>query len=190
MAGEFAVINPRRRRRKKVHARKRKTHRRRSYARAHNPVRHRRRHVARRHHARRRYARRHNPAFMGMPLGQIVSAAGGFVGTSLLAGYLKGMLPATMTADANQANMIRIGCKAAVAIGVPMLGKSFLPRNIRNALMLGGGVAVAVDIFETFIKPAIPGLPFADYEQGYIADYEQSAPQLMGSESVYGESIY
>jgi len=194
MAGEFAVINPRRRRRKKAttHRRRKASRRRRRVA--VNPVRRlRRRHVSRRRHnprRRRHYARRHNPAIFGINIVQIGSIAGGFVGTEILAGYLSGMLPAAWKTDPN---LVRIGCKAAVGVGAPLLLKRFLPRGVGNALAVGGGVAVLVDIFNTFVKPNIPGLPLGEYDPGYIEGYE--APELMesslsGSGSVYGESVY
>jgi hypothetical protein len=194
MAGEFAVINPRRHRRKKVRTRRKVSRRRRRRV-AVNPIHRlrRRRHVARRRHnprRHRRYARRHNPAVFGINIVKIGSIAGGFVGTEILAGYLSGMLPAAWKTDAN---LVRIGCKAAVGVGAPLLLKRFLPRGVANALAIGGGVAVLVDVFTTYIKPNIPGLPIGDYEQGYISDYEQSAqlaPGLSGSDSVYGESVY
>jgi hypothetical protein len=190
MAGEFAVINPRRRRRKKV-THRRKTHKRRRRV-AVNPFHRRRRvHARRRHNPRRhrRYARRHNPAFLGVNFVKIGSLAGGFVGTEILAGYLAGMLPAAWKTDAN---LVRIGCKAAVGVGAPLLLKRFLPRGVGNALAVGGGVAVLVDVFNTYVKPNIPGLPLGEYEQGYIQGYEEPAQLsgLGGSESVYGESVY
>lgn len=196
MAGEFALINPRRKRRKKAttHRRRKASKRRRRVA--VNPIHRRRRHVARRRHnpRRRHYARRHNPAIFGINIVQISSLAGGFVGTEILAGYLAGMLPAAWKTDAN---MVRIGCKAAVGVGVPMLAKSFLPRGVRgalNALAIGGGVAVLVDVFNTFVKPNIPGLPLSNYEQGFISGYEDNGmlpdTGMSGSDSVYGESVY
>ena len=191
MAGEFAVINPRRKRRKKT---RKVTHRRRKNARRRRVgvklVHRRRSHVARRrHNPRRRYARRHNPAVFGINIVKIGSIAGGFVGTEILAGYLAGMLPAAWKTDAN---MVRIGCKAAVGVGAPLLLKRFLPRGVGSALAIGGGVAVLVDVFNTFVRPMVPGLPIADYEQGYIQGYEQPeySPALSGSDSVYGESVY
>jgi hypothetical protein len=191
MAGQFAVINPRRKRRKKVRTRRKVARRRRRVA--VNPVHRRRRHVARRrHNPRRRYARRHNPvSFGGINFVKIGSIAGGFVGTEILAGYLAKMLPEKWTADATKLNIIRIGTKAAVGIGAPMLLKRFLPRGVANALMVGGGVAVLVDAFNTYLKPS---LGLADYEQGMIANYEQGflpeAQGLSGDDSVYGESVY
>jgi len=187
MAGEFAVINPRRRRRKKVRTRRKVSRRRRRVS--VNPIHRRRRHVARRHNPRRhrRYARRHNPAVFGINIVKIGSIAGGFVGTEILAGYLAGMLPAAWKTDAN---MVRIGCKAAVGVGAPLLLRRFLPRGVGNALAVGGGVAVLVDVFNTYVKPNIPGLPLGEYE---LAGYEAPAelgPGLSGSGSVYGESIY
>jgi hypothetical protein len=87
---------------------------------------------------------------------------------------------------------VRIGCKAAVGIGAPLLLKRFLPRGIGAALAVGGGVAVLVDVFNTFIKPNIPGLPLGEYDQGYIEGYESPdySAALSGGESVYGESVY
>jgi hypothetical protein len=193
MAGEFAVINPRRRRRKKatVHHRRKVSRRRRRVA--VNPVHRRRHHVARRRHnpRRRHYARRHNPAMFGINIVKIGSIAGGFVCTEILAGYLSGMLPAAWKTDAN---IVRIGCKAAVGVGAPLLLKRFLPRGVGEALALGGGVAVLVDVFNTYVRPNIPGLPLADYEPGEISSYEQQflpdTSSLSGSDSVYGESVY
>jgi hypothetical protein len=189
MAGEFAVINPRRKRRKNA---RKVTHRRRKNARrrrvgvrlVHRKRSHRR--VARR---RSNPRRRHNPAIMGINIVKIGSIAGGFVGTEILAGYLSGMLPAAW--KTNPA-MVRIGCKAAVGIGAPLLLKRFLPRGIGAALAVGGGVAVLVDVFNTFIKPNIPGLPLGEYDQGYIEGYESPdySAALSGGESVYGESVY
>ena len=128
---------------------------------------------------------------MGVDLGKIGSIAGGYVGTEILAGYLKGMLPANLLPDPN---MARIGCKAAIGIGLPLLARRFLPRGVANALMIGGGVAVAVDLFNTYVKPMVPGLPLADYEQGFISGYEapmlETSPSLSGADSVYGESVY
>ena len=86
--------------------------------------------------------------------------------------------------------MIRIGCKAAVGVGAPLLLKRFLPRGVASALAIGGGVAVLVDAFNTYVKPS---LGIADYEQGYISSYEQPAmieSGMSGTDSVYGESVY
>jgi hypothetical protein len=187
MAGEFAVINPRRKRRKKAttHRRRKASRRRRRVA--VNPIHRLRR---RRHNPRRRhYARRHNPAVFGVNIVKIGSIAGGFVGTEILAGYLAGMLPAAWKTDAN---MVRIGCKAAVGVGAPLLLKRFLPRGVGSALAIGGGVAVLVDVFNTYVKPNIPGLPLGEYDQGYITGYESPgySPALAGGDSVYGESVY
>jgi len=193
MAGEFALINPRRKRRKKAttHRRRKSSRRRRRVA--VNPIHRRRRHVARRRHnpRRRHYARRHNPAMFGINIVKIGSIAGGFVGTEILAGYLSGMLPAAWKTDAN---IVRIGCKAAVGVGAPLLLKRFLPRGVGSALAVGGGVAVLVDVFNTFIKPNIPGLPVGNYEQDFISGYEDNMmlpdAGMSGSDSVYGESVY
>lgn len=189
---EVLVLNPRKRKRsgRKV-AKKR---RRRSVARRNpaNPTRRRRRHVARprRHTSRRRYTR-HNPRMpFGIDLPKILGVSGGLIGTELAGGWLSNMLPATWKADANMANLVRIGSKAAVGVGLPMLLKGMLPRGLGPAIALGGGVAVVVDLFKTYVGPAV-GL--SDYEYGQLGAYETEAigalPSADGS-SAFSEGAF
>ncbi len=185
---EAMLINPRRRRRrtrKAKTARRRPARRRRTRVRvAVNPRR-------RRVYARsgRRGRRRRNPRGLGgfrlpgMNLPAVLGGAAGFVVTNWGAGQLSRMLPAAWGLDANIA---RIGSKAAVGIGLPMLLRGFLPRGVGNAMAIGGGIAVAVDLFTTFVGPAI-GL--SAYDTGELSAYEQGS--LMGDGgSAYSGGAY
>jgi len=186
------LINPRRRkhrRRKKARAtRKRRYHATRNPA---NP--HRRK---RRHH--RRAKRRHNPraarafTFAGVNLGAIGLGAAGYIGAEIGAGYLAKLLPPEWSAQP----LSKTAIKAAVGFGVPILAKRFKLGSgaMWNAVMIGAGVSVAVDLLNAYVLPAI-GL--SDYESGQLYDYEQGQlagpSQLAGPEDggeAYGNSAY
>jgi hypothetical protein len=193
MAGEVLLINPRRRRRRRKarvrNARRRSTHRRRRR----NPfilnAHRRRRRVGRRH--RRVNARRHRrvrrnprlPLLGNVNVGAIGAGAVGFVGTRYGTTWLLSMLPAAWQADPNTAPLVRIGTKAVIGlVALPMLARAMRWRGAAGPLAIGGGIAVAVDIFQTYLEKMLP-LPvgvtsLADYEQGYITSYEPG--QLTG----------
>lgn len=193
MAGEVLVLNPRRRRRRARGTAKKRTIRRRPRrVMRHNPVRHhRRRRVGARR--RRRSYRRRNPALFGGSLrGQLMqgaSFAGGIIATEFIADKLAGALPEAWKANAD---IFRIGTKAAVGIGVPMLLGRMLPRNVRNAIAIGGAAAVVLDVFKTYVAPKI-GLTMSGYEYGTLTDYEQGAISGFGMSdegSAYGGGAY
>lgn len=192
---QMLVLNPRRKRRtRKTKAKATRRRRRRTVhaKRTHNPSR-RRRYSARRRSVRRR--RVHNPGLSGNTFARGAGIAGGAIVTEVLANKLAAMLPASLQANANVA---RIGTKAAIAIGVPMLLKrtKIVPSGIANAIAMGAAVATALDVLKTYVTPNIPGL--SDYEQGTLmgagdADqlegYEQGT--LMGPEAgAYGGGAY
>jgi len=175
MAGEVLLINPRRRRRRRKArgaARKRRRRARRNPF-AINPRRRRRsRRVGRRH--RRARARRNPriPLLGNVNINAIAAGAGGYIGTRYGTGWLLSVLPKEWMADPNTAPLWRIGVKALVGIvGLPMLARTFRMRGVAGPLAIGGGIAVAVDLFETYLAKMIP-IPMADYEQGYITAYE------------------
>lgn len=168
MAGsELLVLNPRRRRRKaKATGRRRKVSRRRRAVARRNPravVHRRRRARARRNPRRRRSYARRNPRVMGVDLKQIGMIAAGGIVTEVLADKLAKMLPATWNINAD---MARIGTKAAVGIGLPLVARKFLPRGWGNAIAIGGGVVTLLDIIKTYVAPHIPGLTLSSYEIG------------------------
>lgn len=175
---EGLLINPRhrRRRRKKAkssHRRKRARSRRRV---ASNPVRRRRRSLRRRAHARRSRRRAHRnprlPLFGNVNVAAIGASAAGYIGTRYGTGFLLSVLPPEWKADPNTGALVRIGAKAVVGLVLlPMAAKMLKQGKYAGPLAIGGGVAVVVDLFETYVAPHI-GVPLADYEQGTLNDYE------------------
>jgi hypothetical protein len=199
MAGEVLLINPRRRRgrRRKAsrsHARKRAPRRRRRLV-ASNPRRRRRVHARR--HARRRGRRIHRnprlPLIGSVNIGGIAAGTAGYVGTRYGTGFLLGVLPDSWKA-ANP-DIVRIGAKAVVGlVALPFLANLLKLRGASGAIRTGAGIAIGVDIFETYLAKMIP-LPMSDYEQGYITSYE--AGQITGTGDMdvvdidaYGGSAY
>ena len=180
---EVLLVNPRRRRRKATRKRKR------AVARRTNPVRRRRRRAAptahrriRRVHARRvrRNPRRHrrvrrNPLHMGNNVfmrGASIAAAG--LAVEVLANKLASFLPASWALDAN---VTRIGCKAAITIGVPMLAKKvkIIPAGVANAIAIGGAVVTVMDIINTYVKPHLPA--------GLLSEYDPNNSVMQGYET-------
>jgi hypothetical protein len=193
MAGQLLVLNPRRKRRKKARATTKRRRVRRARARVHNPHRRTRRRVRRIGARRRRRVVRHNPGgrLMGVNLGQVAMIAGGGIAVEILADKLAAMLPASWKADAN---LVRIGTKAAVGIGAPMLLRRFLPRGWGSAIALGGGIVTVLDIFKTYIAPKI-GVTLSSYEIGPypgMSGYEQLSGFNDDNDGsgAYGGSIY
>jgi len=201
---EMLVLNPRRRRRKS-HAKRTGTRRRRATTgrrrrrttvhahRAHNPRR--RRSVARRRVHRRR---RRNPSLGGHGMtGTLTKGlwlAGGVAVTNAIGNKLASMLPANLQSNPDVA---RIGTKAALGIGLPILLRKvrLVPPGIANALAVGGAIAFGLDVVKTYIAPKVPFL--SDYEQvplmgtdspEVLQSYE--AMQLTGTDSAYGGGAY
>lgn len=198
MAGEVLLINPRRRRRRRkarASGRKRRAPRRRRSMVAHNPRRRRRsgRRRAHRSHRRRVHRNPRLPLFGNVNVAGIAAGTAGYVGTRYGTGFLLSVLPASWTA-ANP-NLARIGAKAVVGlVALPMLANLFKLRGASGAIRTGAGIAIGVDIFETYLAKMIP-LPMSDYEQGYITAYEpgvisgDQAEDVMDSDA-YGGSAY
>ena len=209
MAGQVLLLNPRRRRRKKATTsrRRRRTHarvsnpvrrrRRREQARVANPRRRRRSHRV--HHRRRRLRR--NPGMHfggGGNIGKAAMIVGGMVVAEVLADKLASVLPAAWKQDAD---VVRIGSKAAICIGVPMVLKvvKVIPAPIANAVALGGLIITGWDIFKTYVAPKI-GLQMSEYAPGQITGMDESAYDgvanyeagvLTGTgQSAYGDGAY
>lgn len=186
MAGEVLLINPRLK-----HRRKNTTKRRR--ARRHNPFLMRKRHVRRR--ARRHNPRRHrrhvrcNPAPFGLGGGQLmhgVMIGVGGVATEVAGDFVQKWIPASWALDAD---LSRIGTKAAVGIAGPMLAKMLkVPKAITTPWLIGGIAVTVLDVFRTYIAPKL-GLTLKEYEQ--VSSYEQlPGPNLSGSPQTYDEVVY
>lgn len=193
---EVLLVNPRRRRRAKATSRRKTTRRRRRvhvHARV-NPIRRRVHARVRRNNPRRRRRLHRNPMHVG---GNVfmkgASIAMGGLAVELLASKLATMLPASWQTNAN---MVRIGTKVAITVGVPLLAKKvrLIPGNIANAIALGGAVVTVVDIINTYVKPNVPFLHdynpdvpgLQGYEAGTLTDYE--AESLSGG--AYGGGAF
>lgn len=189
MAGEYLVINPRRRRHRKArsHSRRRRRHRRVHNGLAMNPRRRRRSHRRRRHSGRRRHYARNPRLFGAVNIGQIVSVGAGFIGTEFATPFITKLIPAP--ADANTGKLLSLGIKAGVGVfAIPMLLKMTPFRRFAGPFAIGAGVAVLADLWASYVAPA---LKLGDYQLAQLADYDQTAPggALMG-ETAFGESIY
>ena len=192
MAGEVLLVNPRRRRRrKKARATTRKRRRRvRRNPYVLNPRRRaRRRRVGARRRSRRVRRNPRLPVLGNVNMNAIVGGTVGYVGARYGTGWLLSVLPPTMASDPNTGPLVRIGAKALVGIvGIPMLLKMTpFTRKYATAAAIGGGIAAAVDLFETYLAKAIP-LPMSDYEQRVLTDYEMQ--QLTGTATAYGGEAY
>jgi len=197
MAGEFMVINPRHRRRSRGAGGRFKA------GRAKNPRKRRRRLAARNPvnpRRRRRRSRRHylarNPRvsrgmnLAGIDVGAAAITAGGFIGAGVGAKFLVTMLPPDWQSGPN-APLARIGLKAVVGVGVPILARRFIGARMSNLLAAGGAVAVLIDAWQTWLAPAM-GL--GEYEAGMLQDYETGGAieglSEVESGGAYGGNIY
>lgn len=183
MAGEFMVINPRGKRRKRTKAKARRR-KRRAVAVHHNK----RRRPARRRRAvaRRRRAVHSNPRFAGIDVGAAAMTAGGIVGVNIASGYVAKMLPASW-----QTPIGRIGVKVALGVGAPLLLKRFIGSRTANLIAAGAAISVLLDAYGMWVAPA---LGLSDYDIG-MTGYE-SNPGLSGGDDMgmslsgHGDSIY
>jgi hypothetical protein len=195
MAGEFMVINPRRRRRKA----KANTRKRRRRARAHHNPTNRRRRRSTRARSHRRGRRVHsNPRGLnlaGIDFGAAAITAVAFIGSDVGAGFLTKMLPANW-----QGGPTRLAVKVGIGIAIPLVARRFIGARVSNLLVAGVAVSVLVDAYRMWVAPAM-GL--SDYElTGYEAapmgtalgqdDYgnELSEIELGASENMYSDTMY
>lgn len=198
MAGEFVMLNPRRRRRRRTtrarsHARKPVRRRRRRTVRArvhHNPTRRlRRRRRASAHRRTRRRVHR-NPRFnmAGIDIGSAVFVGAGLVGSDIAAGYVLKMLPGNW-----QSAPARLAVKAAIGIGTPLLLRRFIGTKNSNLLALGAFAGVVVDAYHLWVAPMI-GLSgyetgMTGYEPG-IGAGEGGDAGFAGGENMYSDTMY
>jgi hypothetical protein len=194
MAGTALLINPRRRRRRK--ARKARSSRRRARRVRRNPfavARRRRRRGHRRAHARRGRRRAHRnprlPLIGSVNFPAIGAGAAGYIATAWGGPQLFNMLPPDWKTNAQMTPLLRIGAKAAVGLVLlPMVAKMVFPRKgLAGPMALGAGIAIAVDLFKSYLAPAM-GITLEDYETQTISAYETA--QLTGDADAYGNSAY
>jgi len=171
MAGEFAIINPRRRRhrRKRAKVSSRRRSRRRRVANV-NPRR-RRRAYARRHVRRRR---RHNPRGVGGGvMGNVtrgMTIGVGAVATNVATGFISQFLPDNLKTGPGY-----LAVKAGVGLIALPMALRFIPggRRFAGPVAVGAGVVILLDIVKTYLAPLAPQIPgLADYETGALSDYQ------------------
>lgn len=198
-AGMLTVVNPRRRRRstkrRRATARKpAKRRRRRAVARVANPRRRRRASARRVTHRRRRH---HNPITHGGMFGGLMKglvAGGGAIATNLATNGVNHLLGASALTGPS-----KIALKAGVGlIALPMV-LGFVPGGKKFAahVRLGAGIAIAFDIYEQYVKGALPAY-LQDYQYGSLNDYQYGAlngwaPQAAMSgagDSTYDGGVY
>jgi hypothetical protein len=191
MAGEYLLVNPRRKRARRKRARvsgRKRSHRRRRSAVAYNP---RRRRYARRHVRRHRRAHRNPRLGGGAVMGNLtrgMTIGAGAVATNIATGFISKWLPANLTSGPTL-----LIVKAGVGlVALPMLLK-MVPggRKFASSVAVGAGVVIALDIFNAYIAPNIPGLH--DYEAPGLMGYGggDAPPEEIGAaENMYGDTIY
>lgn len=95
-----------------------------------------------------------------MDLGAAALIAAGVVGSEVATGFVSAQ---PFVPEGLKTGPARIGLKAAVGIGTPMLLRRFIGPRVANLLMLGAGVGLIVDVYRTFVVPNVPGL--SDYDE-------------------------
>jgi hypothetical protein len=192
MAGEALLINPRRKRRRARRKKARRPRRARATLvarinRRRRPRRHRR--INARRHRRRARSNPRLPLIGNVNLNAIGAGALGYIGTRYAAGFALTLLPpewkaAAGTVPTDQQNLTRIGVKAVVGLGLlPMAARMLRLKGAAGPIAIGAGIAVAVDLFETYLQRMLP-LPLGDYEQQTLTDYESR--QLTGADDNAG----
>lgn len=120
------------------------------------------------------------------------SIAAGAIAVEALANALASKLP---DAWKSNADVTRIGTKAAITIGAPLLLKKIriLPPSVANAIAIGGAVATALDVLRTYVVPHVPFLH--GYEAGMLTGYQEGTltgadDAMQIGDSAYGERAY
>jgi len=160
-----------------------------------NPARSRRRSSKRRARARarvnpsprrrrRRASVRRNPGFpgvSGLSLQSVGLGVAGAIGTELGGAAVARFLPAQF-----QTPIAKIGVKAGLVVLASILGKRFIGASAAKAIALGGGIAVGVEAFRTFVMPALPGLN--DLMEDYVTDGTGMSDYVTGLQGL-GRSV-
>lgn len=117
-------------------------------------------HVARRRRSSASYSR--NPRIFGIelpPFEKVAFAAGGFIATPMVEGFVSGYVPASIMSNTFGKYAVRIG----VVSGLAYLAGRFLGREKGNQVLIGGGVYVAAtaaqEFFPSLLGTHAPSLP-------------------------------
>lgn len=104
---------------------------------------------------------------LGIPLGEAFSVTAGAIGTDVLTGYVAKIIPMPIGGPVGQ-----LLTKALTVAGGSMLVRRFAGPRMGNAFALGGGVSLLMDVFDTYVKPRIPGLAEYETERLSVGTYE------------------
>jgi len=104
----------------------------------------------------------------GLSLQTIGLGVAGAIGTELGGAAVAKVLPAGF-----QGAGAKLAVKAGLVVLVASLGRRFLGPNVSRALAVGGGIAVGVEAFRTYVMPSVPQLQdlMADYVAPGMSDY-------------------
>jgi hypothetical protein len=116
----------------------------------------------------------------GLPIQTIGLGVAGAVGTELGAAALVKMLPASVQSN----NAAKLGVKVGLVVALSMLGRRFVGPGAARALAIGGGIAVGVEAFRTYVMPSIPGLNdlVSDYQ---LSDYSQGVNGITDGGAIF-----
>lgn len=139
----------------------------------------------RRHNpARRSRRRRHNPGALALggltkrfPVEAILWGVGGAVGTELGGAAAARLLPASLQVS----TPAKLAVKAGVIVAGGFLARRFVGGSAARALMIGGGIALGVELVRDYILPSFPQAAalMSDYSFPGMADYSIRKPSLL-----------
>jgi hypothetical protein len=132
-----------------------------------NPHRKRRRsRMNARHHRRTRRHYRRNPHFLGFELPaikEVVFAGVGFAGPSFVQGFLTTAIPSVMQSITSMGVLGKYLIKAGTVAGLAWVTRRFVGSRESNAVMVGGGVNIALSLVQDFAPGLLPANPLAMY---------------------------
>jgi hypothetical protein len=159
-----------------------------------NPRRRRRRRHTFARHSRRR---RHNPRFPGLggqvgtALTQGIGIGIGAIGTNFVAAWVNKRLPANL-----QNPLVGVGIKAGIGlVGLPLVLRMTPLKGFVRPIMLGTGVAIAIDLWQQYAVPALHLSGLGEYApEGGMGTYAPIQPDMVGlgwgQDSMYSDSMY
>lgn len=108
--------------------------------------------------------------FGGGNIGMGITIGVGIAGAQILANKLESVLPASWKTDPN---IVRIGSKAAIGIGLPLVLKhvKILPPKVAQVIAYAGVAAAVLDIIATYVAPKL-NLTMGEYQPGMLTGME------------------
>lgn len=150
----------------------------------------RRRHHRRRHYAinrRRRHHYRHNPRFFGFdvpPIKTVIFAGVGFAGPSLVQGFVTQMAPSIVQQVQSFGVPGKYILKVGLILGLTWATRRFVGSSEAHAVLVGGGLNVAMSLVHDFAPGFLPANPLSMYVpthpglRGMMGAYVPTRPGL------------